>query len=393
MEGALYNSKHIKSFFDCLTAIRKVSNDFIFCCTSTFLSVRALNYSQTSLPVLIFKESFFNEYMYSSTKNDISFQMDGQCIKFLKKISMPTSFKIIFDPETENPKVSFELIDKYEIIHLFEFFTTEASVFDAVQTNEALLSATISVDELYDMRNAFKCPYIILSYSIDEFEIPSIIFESFNSDDSAKQSFYTLKHSPFCNIKTNNECRIIISYTDFISIIKIAHVTGDHVEIIAGEPGKALTIRASNGASSLKLEASLATLASDDFIASAINSQKSSVANQANKSQRMDSDLDDNAHSISPPESPLRRKSAIKNETQLTESGRVSSSNNSQCSTSTQVVPWKQEDSCEFSASPEFPSKRKHSDITIERSQPTDDDYNDDEEIVEQENHSSHRFF
>ena len=163
MIATLINKNHIKSFFETLTAIRKVSNDIIFCCTPSFLSVRALNTSQTSLPVLIFKESFFGDYEYTSEKDSISFQIDGQCIKYMKRVSVPSPITISFNPADQNSKVYFELIDQFEIMHKFEFFTSETSVFDAVQSNEQLLTATIDVEQLYSMKSSFKCPYVILT--------------------------------------------------------------------------------------------------------------------------------------------------------------------------------------------------------------------------------------
>lgn len=395
MNASIINKNHIKAFFESLTAIRKVSSDIIFCCTPSFLSVRALNSSQTSLPVLIFKESFFGDYMYTSDRETLSFQIDGQCIKFIKRIKDVSNISITYNPDDDSTstKVYFELIGRYDLFHKFEFFTSEASVFDAVQNNDSLLLATVNVDELYAMRNSFKCPYIILTYKVGDDEIPFLSFESFNSADTAKQSLYTVKHSHLCNIKTNNECRVIISYADFIQSVKIAKATGEFVEISAGNPGTAFIMRASNGHGSLKLMASLATLADDDFITSSLSSQASTFsATQSNKNKPNIEEEEQIATSLSPPESPLRVKHSVKNETRLNETGRLSSSNNSQYATSTQVVPWKN-DSDDFSASPEFPSKRKHSDVVIAKSQPTDDDYNDDEDEEAAPAASNNRIF
>lgn len=396
MEANIINSGHIKSFFDALTAIKGVSSDIIFCCTPSFLSVRALNSSQTSLPVLMLKESFFGDYIYNSDHDTVSFQMESQCIKFLKRISDVSSVTIKYNTdelakENKSSKVIFELIGKYNFTHIFEFFTSETSVFDAVQNSESLLSATVVVDELYQMKNTFKCPYIILTYKVDDDDVPFLSFESFNSVDTARQSLFTIKNSTLCKIMTDNDCRIILSYADFIQIIKIAKaINSEHIDISAGNPGTAFILKASNGAGSLKLIASLATLADDDFITSSLSSQASTFsASHVSKKNKQSSDEEAANISISPPESPLRAR--ITAEAELNENGRLSSSNNSQYTTSTQVVPWKNNSQDEFSASPEFPSKRKHSEnnIVIGKSQPTDDEYNDDEDDEEVEPNES----
>ncbi|OHT05456.1 hypothetical protein TRFO_26803 [Tritrichomonas foetus] len=362
MKTTIINTEHIKTFFECFSALRKVSEEIIFCATNSFLSVRALNNSQTSLPILTFKDSFFGEYNYETDEPKLCFQIIGKFIVFLKKMSCPTSIIMTFDPIEW--KVYFELIDRLGIFHKYEFFASEAQVYDAVHGKIHLLSASIVTEELYTIRESFKCPYIILSHQMTKDDIPIISIESYNSDDSSKISKCTLAHSRICNIKTNNECKVAVSMQDFITCVKIAKAVDQQLEIFASEPGNAFIVIAKNHSHSLKLDASLATLNNDDYIPVPQVEDLCSVRN------RTESENENHVgNNLTPPESPVRTIS-MQNEKQINENGRFSSSNNSQ---STQVVPWKV-DSMQFVESPVFPNKRKRITVEIDRSQPSEDE-------------------
>ena len=256
--------ENIRDFFKIISALRIVSNEIVFYAKQDLLSVRALNPMQTLLPIITFENSYFKEYEYQSDSNSLSFQIYGHYICFLKKITHPSMLTMIFQPD--NCIVKFEIIDYIGISHHYEFFGSETPVFNSVNiSDDPTLSAIIDIDQIYVIKNIYKCSYIQVTSNCQNIT-PKISINSFDFNTKYNQSIYTLKKSHMCNIMTDSECNVVTSYLDFLTIIKIAKIFGEQVEIKAFKPGIAIKIKSRNKHNSICIKATIATLCDEEFV-------------------------------------------------------------------------------------------------------------------------------
>jgi hypothetical protein len=230
-----------------VSALWKVSDDAIFTVTRHLLSVRALNPTQTQLPIITFSRDCFVDYQYSLRDERLVVRVIARDLgRISKRVAAATSLTLHFD--TEQSLFRMEMVNRYLICYTSELFMSQSEAFDAVTHIESPAAMiTVDIEQLTPLKKLFKNRETITATVEGVDDRAEISFGTASEEAGMKFTKMTIRKSYVCDITATHPVSLQFSFTDFVSALRIASAVGTRVEILASEPGAALVVRASNG--------------------------------------------------------------------------------------------------------------------------------------------------
>lgn len=315
MEAEVSDQMSIRILQQVFSALKKISNDVIIVVGEDFFSIRALNSTKSALPVITFKSSFFRSFQFDSSYGN---KIDGQqIVAQIQANAVTTAFKNAQTPsllilrlkvaqdnnlndqlsdnendfdEKENTKKNssiydktfiMSLVDKYSIMHTWEFPLSDAQVLNAMfDLNDTIAEVKCRFDILEGLSDAFKNTNTIFlelnnsntgnnnnsNNSVNNPKKGALLFKSSpilitsddannnnnnNNNDGALSTALSIFKSERCEVinyqndKGSSIAQVAFSLFEFLVGLKIARNLNQYVTLHIIGPGQPLIMIAS----------------------------------------------------------------------------------------------------------------------------------------------------
>lgn len=306
MNAEISDQNSIRILQQAFSALKKISNDVIIVVGEDFFSIRALNSTKSALPVVTFKSSFFRSFQFDSSVNhdgQIVAQIQANCVTTaIKNAQNPNllilSLKVATNSATTNNQLSdddidfnekgstkknssiydktfiMSLVDKYSIMHKWEFPLSDAQVLNAMfDLNDTIAEVKCRFDILEGLSDAFKSINTIFleinnntgninnsNNSVNNPKRGALLFKSSpvivssdtsNNTDVSLTSTLSIFKSERCEVinyqndKGSNVAQVAFSLFEFLVGLKIAKYLNQYVTLHIIGPGQPLIMIAS----------------------------------------------------------------------------------------------------------------------------------------------------
>ena len=364
------------------SALRKIDEDLVFFIDKEKVSFSALNSSNSALPTISFKSTFFKSFKYISENKMLIYQVQALLlITAFKNAINPTLLKFSI-PDEEVPTLFISLIDKHGINHTWELSISPESQF---------YSAVFDPDEICA---EIKCRYDVFNGLSDAFRGVSTIFmevsqkgtkgelniRSKSSDESSSALSSTLKiqKSEKCEIVVNEgtaQVQVTFSLLDFIVGIKIARLISQFLTISVISSGQPIIMKVSTN--TIQFSMTLATLSDDIDDESDDNVELTNNSNSHETSDQPGFNINNDVQTNNMNGS--QGSTWQDNGTNNLENNKASASFDSSCSSLSDKKPSRISQTFVqglYTESPPFPTKRKAmgSNVIAQASQPESED-------------------
>jgi hypothetical protein len=243
MRLELVDNQKIRCFANVSSSLRKIDANLIMECRADSFSLRALNETQSALPIIQFKASFFEEYCYTSNQTFLAYKLTGQwLIQALRSVIRPRSVKLSLNSNERELVVN--VTDHYGIKHIWSLFLEETSVLKAAFDDDAV-SATVQFR--YDIFNSIPVAFkghenIIIKIAQND----PLIF-TVTENEEGLDSMFSLQKTNLWQATFQDhqaDVQISVSLADFAVGIGICSIISQNILLSAIGSGYPIIIRA-----------------------------------------------------------------------------------------------------------------------------------------------------
>jgi hypothetical protein len=249
MEVELVEVMSIRCFQLIISALHKIGEDIVIDANHEQLNLRSLNQTKSALPIVHFKQGYFQSYRYNADVEQLVYQVPGSSlISAFKLVTQPTCVKLRIDRGMNTFILG--LIDKYNILHEWELFLGETSLLNALYD---LSDCTVHIHCRHDvfdgLQEAFHGNLNVTMEANRDDTVGTLVFRSAASDGTTEDlsSTLSIKKSERCEARFSDDVdqlSVAFSLVDFNVAVIIGRALNQRLTIHIAGPGFPLIIKA-----------------------------------------------------------------------------------------------------------------------------------------------------
>jgi hypothetical protein len=249
MLAKLDDERKVRALTQLFSCLRKISDDLIIEARADSISFRALNETQSALPVIQVNSSFFEEYHYTHRQAQLAYQLPCQSVVSAMR-SHSHSNEVTLSISTERRVLTITVFDRVQIKHEWSLYLERTSIMNAVFDMADVTGTLLGrVDSFSGTEAAFKRnENIVFALKRRGREKSCVLTTTDEKDTSARLCTITISANDNCEISLSegrDEVSLSFSRRDFCVGLAIATVLAQRVTFHCIGAGYPVMMRAS----------------------------------------------------------------------------------------------------------------------------------------------------
>ena len=241
-----------------ISALSRVGNDLVIDARPKYVTLRALNATQSALPVLQMSAPYFDRYEYLVGNSQIACQVEARWVVAALR-TPPRGVAVTFRIDDENQKLTVTCKTPLEVERTWIFFFTKATVYNAVVDSGSVAVTVRFRCDVLDTRQMFRgVESLMLACRKSQ---PKRLVITSPELDGTVLSTLAINHTDLCDVAFSEdaeEVALTLNCRDFQIGIALASVLSQRAEMELIGPGSPAVIRAKM-ANVMSLQIALAT--------------------------------------------------------------------------------------------------------------------------------------
>jgi hypothetical protein len=265
---SLEEERKIRALAQIYSCLRKIGDDLIIDARADSISFRALNETQSALPVIQVHKYFFDQYQYSHNQVQLAYQLPVQWVIGALRCNSHL-VAVNFSIHAETRTLTITLFDSVQIKHEWTLYLEQVAIMNAVfDMSETVATLHGRIDLFHGTEAAFKRnENILFSLRRRAREKWCVIMSQSECNDMSDRSCtFTIQSNDNCDITISDdhdELSLSFSRRDFCVGLAIAAVLAQRAAVHCIGPGSPVMMKASMP-NSMQFQMAIATAIADD---------------------------------------------------------------------------------------------------------------------------------
>ena len=227
-----------------MSALSRVGSDLVIDARPKYVTLRALNSTQSALPVLQMSASYFDRYEYLTGSSQLACQVEARWVVAALR-TPPRGVAVTFRIDDENQKLTVTCKTTLDVERTWVFFFTKATVYNAVVDSGAVAVTVRFRCDVLDTRHMFRGVESLM-LACRKSQTKRLVITSPEMDGTVLSTL-AINHTDLCDVAFSEdaeEVALTLNCQDFQIGIALASVLSQRAQLELIGPGSPALIRA-----------------------------------------------------------------------------------------------------------------------------------------------------